>query len=122
MGRATTVRRSPRARARNCPSLLCSNVRVIRYCVRAEAFAPGSPYYGVMTLADEIRLLVRESLCSAIAHRRRLLAKGSADVEECVLDACHTDGEVLAEAVQQQIRERTRRGTTDSGRFKTAPE
>ena len=89
---------------------------------RTEAFASSPPYYHVMTLAEEIRGLIRESLCSAISHRRRLLAKGAADVERGVVEACGAEGGVLARAVQEQIHEQTRRGATDSGRFKTAPE
>jgi hypothetical protein len=75
-----------------------------------------------MTLADEIRALIRESLCSAIAHRRRLLAGGAAELEEGVVEACGAEGGPMAKAVQEQIQEQSRRGTSESGRFQTAPE
>lgn len=75
-----------------------------------------------MTLADEIRALVRESLCAAVAHRRRLLAKGAIDVEKGVANACNAEGGVLARAVRERIAEQTRLAATESGRFITAPE
>ena len=75
-----------------------------------------------MTLADEIRGLIRESLGAAISHRRRLLAKGAAEVQKGVIEACNAAGGARAKAVEEQVQEQARRPASDSGRFNTAPE